>query len=375
MDARDRFRRAFEHEIPDRVPCFVQSLMPDFQRRLEARLGDAVRDDDILYMGKDFTLTHLLGFDAGWGAGLTTTRVDPTLLRDNPLPKVGAHQSVGITGRVTERGTLGGHAQSWVAGSVLRTVEEAEDWYETYVRPPKHAIPDAVQLTNQMIRGAGPALWTRFVPVAGMPAIIEPLMEGLGLRLFSIMLRKHVDKLKKYLRWFTRDAVLHAELAVETDYEFFALADDSAYKQAPMLNPVVHRELVVPCYKQICDVVRRAGKYIFFHSDGFTEPYFPGLIAAGFHGVESLEPMAGMDLAHLKETYGDALCLIGNVDVSQTLPLGTPGDVAAEVKQCIAAAAEGGGYVVSPCTDLTDAVPVANAEALTRAVRKYGRYA
>jgi uroporphyrinogen decarboxylase len=120
--------------------------------------------------------------------------------------------------------------------------------------------------------------------------------------------------------------------------------------------------------------VRKAGKYIFFHSDGFTEPYFHNLIEAGFNGVESLEPNAGMNLKHLKETYRDQLCLIGNIDVSTTLPIGTPAEVAKEVKQCIKDAAAGGGYIVSPCTDFTDAVPLENALAMTKVVKNYGIY-
>jgi uroporphyrinogen decarboxylase len=154
----------------------------------------------------------------------------------------------------------------------------------------------------------------------------------------------------------------------------FALAGDSAYKNAPMMNPELHREIIIPCYKRVCDIVRKAGKFIFFHSDGFTTPYFPGLVEAGFSGVESMEPMAGNNLAELKELYGDKLTLIGNVDVSQVLPLGTIKDVFNEVKRCMDSAKAGGGYILSPCTDLTDAVPFENGLAMIEAAKKLGQY-
>ncbi|GAB4309641.1 MAG: hypothetical protein Kow0069_09030 [Promethearchaeota archaeon] len=364
---------AFEHREPDRVPTFLQSMMPRFLERCMERWEDDVREEDVLFLGKDFTMYVKLGLDSGWGAPCAATRTPVDVLRNHPPPDLGPGRSVNKYGRITETSTLRGHAQSWYAGSIFRTVDDAREWFEARVAPPAEPIPGFVENTNELLRAAG-NYHDKFVPVAGMPATLEPLMEGLGFGLFAKMLRRHRDLLKRFAGWMTRDAVLHAKLAVETDYEFFALADDSAYKNATMISPRDHLDLVVPCYREVCKVVRKAGKFIFFHSDGFTEPYFPGLIKAGFHGVESLEPGAGMDLKHLKETYGDDLTLVGNLDVHELLPLGTPADVAAAVKKCVEDAAAGGGYVLSPCTDLTDAVPLENALAMVEAVKKYGNY-
>ncbi len=373
MNARERIIKAFEHEEADRVPTFCQSFMPKFLEACQERWEEEIQEEDILYLGKDFTMYVKLGLDSGWGTPVNLTTVDPEILKQNPLPTLEGNKSVDTRGRIVERSTLNDHNQRWVAGSILKSVDEADNWYKTYIKPKQLPIQDGPQQINQMINWAG-NFWEKFVPVVNVPGLLEPLMEGLGMRLFSIMLRKHRDKLHNYMKWMTRDAVLFTKLAVETDHIVFALADDCAYKNATMISPKDHTDLVVPYYREICDVVRKAGKFIFFHSDGFTEPYFPGLIDAGFHGVESLEPMAGMNLKHLKETYGDKLCLIGNIDVSQTLPLGTPEDVAREVKQCIEDAAEGGGYILSPCTDLTDSVPLENAIAMVEATKKYGQY-
>ncbi len=373
MNARERITKAFEHEEPDRVPTFLQSMMPKFEERVRARFEDEVQEDDILYIGKDFTMYAKLGLDSGWGAPLPGFHFDPEVLKSNPLPSVGPNRSVDQRGRIVEHGVLNGHPQTWVAGSILKSPEEADKWWSTYIKPPQTCIPNAAEQINQVLR-ASPKLFERFVPVAGVGGLCEPLMEGLGMSLFARMMRKNRDLLHKFMGWMTRDAVAHAKLAVETDYFVFALADDTAFKQATMISPADHRDIVMPYYKQVCDVIRKAGKFIFFHSDGFTEPYFPNLIEAGFNGVESLEPNAGMNLKHLKETYGDKLCLIGNIDVSTTLPLGTPADVAKEVKRCIVDAAAGGGYIVSPCTDFTDAVPLENAIAMVDAVKKYGVY-
>ena len=188
------------------------------------------------------------------------------------------------------------------------------------------------------------------------------------------MYRKKRQKLKRYIDLRTKIGVAGAKLLAETDFDIFFLCDDTALKNTTMINPKDHRELVIPAYKKIVHEIRKAGKYAVFHSDGFTEPYFDGLIEAGFNGVESLEPMAGMDLKHLKETYGDKLCLIGNIDVSQLLPFGGEQDVVNAVKKCIQDAATGGGYILSPCTDLTNSCKVENVLAMISATKKFGEY-
>jgi uroporphyrinogen decarboxylase len=139
---------------------------------------------------------------------------------------------------------------------------------------------------------------------------------------------------------------------------------------------VHHREIITPIYKEIVQAVHDVSteKMVFFHSDGFTEPLFPNLIEAGFNGVESLEPAAGMNLTHLKEEFGDRLTLIGNMDCSRLLPFGSVEDVEQAVKQCIHDAGYGGGYILSPCTDLTDSCKFENGMAMVEATKKWGQY-
>ena len=373
MNSRERVLKAFEHEEPDQVPTFVQSIMPKFEEAMIARWSDEIQDDEVIYLNKDFSLIKKMGFDMSWGATITTHQYDPSIYREHPLPKLEGNKTVNREGGITEHGTLNGHSQSWIAGSVLKSVDEAMEWWETYIKPPEIEVPNAAQNLNQMLR-ALPSQ-DMFVPVAGGGgAVFEPLWEGLGGALFAKMLRQHRSKLETLAGWLTDQAVEHYKVAAETDYDVFALADDQAYKNTPMMSPELHREIIIPCYKRVCDVVRKAGKFIFFHSDGYTTPLIPGLIEAGFSGIESLEPMAGNNLAELKEKYGDQITLIGNVDVSQVLPLGTTEDVFAEVKRCMDSAKAGGGYILSPCTDLTDAVPFENGLAMMEAVKKYGQY-
>jgi uroporphyrinogen decarboxylase len=141
-----------------------------------------------------------------------------------------------------------------------------------------------------------------------------------------------------------------------------------------MFPPRILDEIIAPIYKNLNDYCHKRGVLTFFHSDGFTEPFFEGLIKSGFDGIQSLEPAAGMDLKHLKEEYGSRVCLIGNLDCSVLLPFGTPEEVVQATKQCLKDAASGGGYILGPTTDITDSCKPENIKIMMDTLLKHGTY-
>ena len=80
-----------------------------------------------------------------------------------------------------------------------------------------------------------------------------------------------------------------------------------------------------------------------------------------------------MDLLDIKERYGNLWCIIGNIDSSRTLPYGTPGEVAAEVRGAIDIAAPGGGFVLASDHSLHDGIPIENIVTMFRVGAEYGR--
>jgi uroporphyrinogen decarboxylase len=106
------------------------------------------------------------------------------------------------------------------------------------------------------------------------------------------------------------------------------------------------------------------------HSCGYIDKLLPYMVNAGLNGIEALEPAAGVNLAYLKGTVGDRICLIGGIDASNILNFGTPQDVEQEVKRCIHAASIGGGYFAAPSHNILN-VPWENVLALRAAIEKY----
>ncbi|MHA2401303.1 MAG: uroporphyrinogen decarboxylase family protein [Promethearchaeota archaeon] len=373
MNSYERVIKALNLEEPDRVPLFNQAIMPEFKKRLLDLWGkDYKKERRFTLYYRDFNIEKKLGFDMSWGYEGFPLRLPPSVLKENPLPLLKqTDRYVDIDGRIFLKNLLMGSDDEWYLKNYITTEEDADFFYETYYAVEWEENLDLVPKINSKLKKFSTE---EFVPCSHLSPILEPIWMGLGLGLFAKLLRKNRNKLKKFINLRTDIAVAGAKILAETDFDVFFICDDTAFKNRTMINPKDHQELIIPAYKKILHQIKQAGKYAVFHSDGFTEPYFDGLIEAGFNGVESLEPNAGMDLKFLKETYGDKLCLIGNIDVSQLLPFGTKNEVEKAVKQCIKDAGEGGGYILSPCTDLTNACKVENVISMITAAKKLGTY-
>jgi len=371
MNAHERVIKTLNHEEPDRVPLFCQAVMPVFERNLIEYWGNDYKHDEkyVLYFS-DYNVKRKLGFDCCWGFGVVPVKLPRFYLKNNPLPQLeDPDKIIDIDGRIYLREPE--FNIPWYYENYITTEEMADYFYDRYYSIEWEENSNFIPKLNKTLNKYP---IDEIVPCAHINSILEPIWEGLGLSLFTKLLRKNRTKLKKYIDLRTKISVKGAKVLAETDLDVFFLCDDTAFKNRTMINPKDHRELIIPAYKKILHELNRAGKYAIFHSDGFTEPYFDGLIEAGFKGVESLEPMAGMDLKHLKETYGDKLCLIGNIDVSNLLPFGTTDEVSESVKKCIKDAGEGGGYMLSACTDITNACKLENIFTMISATKKFGKY-
>jgi uroporphyrinogen decarboxylase len=94
----------------------------------------------------------------------------------------------------------------------------------------------------------------------------------------------------------------------------------------------------------------------------------------GVAGLNPLEPLAGNDIPALKKRYGRDLILVGGMDCSQLLPLGSADDVRDGVRQLLRDAGYGGGFFIGSSSEIVPSTPVENILAFYEACREFGRY-
>ena len=198
---------------------------------------------------------------------------------------------------------------------------------------------------------------------------IFPTTLSMGLEAFSFALfedRGFVEEvLDRYFEW----SLVVAERVCAMGFDVYVSTDDMAFGSGPFFSPEVFRDLVLPRYRRLAEIVDLPW---IMHSDGNMLPLLDDLVELGIAGLHPNEKGA-MDIRATKAAYGDRLCLLGNVDLN-ILGMGTTSDVEAEVRGLIRDVGPGGGYIVSSGNSLAGYLKPDNVMALSATVRDCGAY-
>jgi len=157
--------------------------------------------------------------------------------------------------------------------------------------------------------------------------------------------------------------------------DILELPGDDYASARPIISGRMFDRYFAPAWRRLIEVVKQKAPRvkIMFHSDGNMEPFLSRLIELGVDIFHCLEPLPEVDMAQIKQTYGEKLCFWGAVDIKTELQ-GDRARVHAEARRRIGLLGHGGGYVLAPSNHLQPDVPPGNVVALFEAAREYGRY-
>ena len=175
------------------------------------------------------------------------------------------------------------------------------------------------------------------------------------------------------------DKVLEANIAmvrraIRAGADIIMLGDDYAHNHGPMMSPAHFEEFVFPRLQKMVEAIHAEGGRCIKHSDGYLWPILDLIVAAGPDAINPLEPAAGMDIGAVKQHCGERVCLAGNIDCGHLLSHGTIEEVDQAVRDCIAAAAPGGGFILSSSNSIHSSVKPENFLTMVRSGQKYGAY-
>jgi len=144
-----------------------------------------------------------------------------------------------------------------------------------------------------------------------------------------------------------------------------------------MQSPEIWRNLSLPTLKEITRIARQAGVLTMVHSCGKERELVKACVEeTDLDCVNPLEipPMGDCDLAEVKRTFGDRICLMGNLHTTEVMLKGSVEDVERAAKQAIDDAAEGGGFILSTGDQCGRDTPDENIFKLVEVARTYGKY-
>ena len=161
----------------------------------------------------------------------------------------------------------------------------------------------------------------------------------------------------------------------EAGVDIIWLGDDIGMQDRPLMSLSFWREWIKPRLKHLINSAKKANPevLIFYHSDGFIEPFIPDLIELGVDILNPIQPEC-MDPVKIKRMYGDKLSFWGTIGVQSIMPYGTPQEVKMTVKHMIETVGRGGGFLIAPCHFIQTDVPWENVLAFFEAVEKFGKY-
>jgi len=136
-------------------------------------------------------------------------------------------------------------------------------------------------------------------------------------------------------------------LWAKTDVDGIAFMDDWGAQNQLLISPAMWRELFKPLYRDYCDLIHAAGKYVFMHSDGHIAAIYPDLIEIGVDALNS--QLFCMDIEALGRAHKGQITFWGEIDRQYLLPFGTVDEVRAGVRRVRRALDDGRGGVIAQC--------------------------
>jgi uroporphyrinogen decarboxylase len=161
------------------------------------------------------------------------------------------------------------------------------------------------------------------------------------------------------------------ELLLESNNnDVLYFGDDLGMQKSLPMSPKKWRKYLKPCYKTLYDMVHKANRYVYMHTDGCIYEIIPDLIECG---VNVLNPQIGANgLDQLERTCKGKVCI--NLDLDrQHFPYFTPQEIDEHIHEAVARLylPEGGLMLIAECA--AD-VPLENIEAICNALEKYRNY-
>jgi hypothetical protein len=146
---------------------------------------------------------------------------------------------------------------------------------------------------------------------------------------------------------------------------------DFGTQRGPFISAAAYRDLYQPFHRRMNDLIHRHSRWkTFIHSCGSVYALIPHFIEAGFDILNPVQCSAtDMNAERLKREFGKHLVFWGGgVDTQKTLAFGKPADVYREVRERIAIFNRDGGFVYNAIHNLQGNTPIANLEAMFKAV-------
>ena len=167
-------------------------------------------------------------------------------------------------------------------------------------------------------------------------------------------------------------ACLRHAIALDMRPDALFLIDDLACTRGLLFSPDTWRDLFKPLYERLGRFLHENGIWFWLHCCGNCEELLPDFIDCGLDVLQPLQAASGMDVRKLKPAYGKDLAFWGNIGVPKLS--GAKEECEAEIRDKVAAAKQGGGYLYHSDHSIPPEVSFERYRWIMQLLDRYGRY-
>ena len=178
---------------------------------------------------------------------------------------------------------------------------------------------------------------------------------------FSLDLVEHPERIHAAAEAMTQRAIETFDPLIDAGADYIHIVNDIAFNAGPFIAPAQFSEFVTPYLGRQVEHIKKRGALPFVHTDGNIMPVFDDYLSLGAACFQSVDPMAGMDIAEVKRRCHGRLALMGNVQCSY-LQQGPKEAIRESTLYCLEHAAPGGGYIFATSNTVFQGVPLDNYE-------------
>nr|WP_325197043.1 uroporphyrinogen decarboxylase family protein [uncultured Oscillibacter sp.] len=295
MTSRERVLRTLEFRSPDRVPVDLWVLP-------KARLvhGEAF---ETLYRQHEKDIVSISGpFDHGF---------TPEYYQ---------------VGKFTDPwGSVWTNMQAGIIGEVKKPVFADYEKMEGYEAPVAQFLTEWEEARNGIAEQIARAREADKFVIGGWISLFERMQYLRGTEDLYCDIALEEEEMFRMIELVMQYMRVYVKKWLEMDIDAMAFGDDWGTQISLLISPDTWRKIFKPLYKELIDMIKAAGKKVFFHSDGYILELYPEFIELGVDAINS--QLWCMGVEKVAERFAGKITFWGEISRQQTLPFGTPEDI------------------------------------------------
>ena len=202
----------------------------------------------------------------------------------------------------------------------------------------------------------------------------ENMNWSFGIDKVPIWIRRHPEYVKRFCDMLEEIWMKVAAATIDAGVPVVFLADDSAHKTGPFLNPKMTEELFGVRYRRIIKYIHDRGAKVAFHSCGDNTRLFDQFIDWGIDALHAYETTSNVDIFNEKKIHGDKVTIVGGVGIDYLLTeYSRDEEVVDRVKLLCKELGPGGRFILGPVHGEAG-TPARKLRVMLDAAHQYGKY-